>query len=200
MTGDYPADGRTAVPAHPRHGWFGPAALAAAAGLALLVGCSAPAFLARFDTPATSPTPTLAPVVPCCPGPERVEPTPSPSPVASPARVYTDPAVPIEVTAGATFAISLREMPAAGFRYAYIQRPDPAVAVEIDSTSTPVAPGLIGSPSTRTWTFRAVGPGTTVIVVQQARVGATPTGRPSPYGRAEDPAGFTVTVRTAPGG
>ncbi len=112
--------------------------------------------------------------------------------------VFSSQETSIEAEAGERFSVSVRENPSIGDRWnVHTPQPDPAVveAVERSYVSDSEEP-VPGSGGIRYFTFRAVGPGTTQIVLRNCPRGLCgATEAPAELKKAVVTATYEVTVR-----
>jgi len=77
----------------------------------------------------------------------------------------TDPAMPIEVTAGETFDIVIAANPTTGYEWRLVGALDEAVVQWVSQDYEPDRPINAGSGGMDVWTFQAVAPGESPIVL-----------------------------------
>ena len=187
-----PASSVAATPAVGRPRFLIPPLVAA---IVLASACTpAPPVATATPSPAASPaSPVASPASPVA-SPASSAASPA-SLVASPTLsipVYTDPAQPIEVQVGDEFGLAFPTNPGIQYQWHLVEEPDGAVLDGLGHRdSIPPNPGkAAGGPSgTRTWTFRAVGPGE----VRLRWVYATRPGEESRT--SNEPREFAVRVR-----
>ena len=108
-------------------------------------------------------------------------------PATADAFIITNPAIPIEATAGEEFQIIVDSNPSTGYHWELVGTPDGRVVQFISRDYKPSEPVMPGSGGKDVWTFKAVAAGTIKIVL-----GSYPPGQ----GQAMDhEASFTVVVK-----
>jgi predicted secreted protein len=116
---------------------------------------------------------------------------PTPAPTINPAAgntrpALTDPATPIEVTAGETFHIVIDSNPSTGYHWDFTGELDLNVVEFISSDYTEDEPVAPGSGGVDVWAFKAVAPGEAQITLGSYPPGAT---------EAENTVTFNIVVK-----
>jgi predicted secreted protein len=82
---------------------------------------------------------------------------------------FSDPAMPIKVKAGGKFSLMLDSNPTTGYQWSLARTPDKTVVMFSGNKYRELAQGRLGSGGVDTWTFKAVGKGHALIILQYAR-------------------------------
>jgi predicted secreted protein len=82
---------------------------------------------------------------------------------------FSDPATPVTVTKGQTFALTLRSNPTTGYIWQLAKSPEDGVIQFIDNQYRGDKTVLVGAGGREIWTFKAVGTGETTIGLKYVR-------------------------------
>ena len=92
-------------------------------------------------------------------------PTPTPNPAGNTRPALTDPAQPIEVQAGEMIHIVVDSNPSTGYHWEIIGPLDDAHLEFVSREYVGSEPALPGSGGVEVWTFKAVAPGESILVL-----------------------------------
>ncbi len=119
-------------------------------------------------TPAATPSSTTSPSAT-----SSGTPSISPSTSATPAQISLDASTSlgkiINLSVGATLAITLPSNPSTGFSWELVQISDNTVLQKVSNQLNPAASPVPGAPGTETWTFQALKAGTTGLFMQYSQ-------------------------------
>ncbi len=105
-----------------------------------------------------------------------------------PMREYTDSSIPIKLKAGDEFTVVLDSNPTTGYSWQLAGKPDEAILKLLGSKFQPPKTQRRGAGGREFWTFKAVGAGSTAIVMKYVR----PWEKDKPPAKKET---FAVIVR-----